>query len=77
MLHIFAAKKEYIQDINNTGADPCPNNHLLKVFANQIWARNPVHQCFNNQYIILCAKSKCSEVFFSKCVEQIKIPDSQ
>lgn len=23
-----------------------------------------MHQCFNNQYITLCAKSKCSEAFF-------------
>ena len=33
MLHIFAAKMEYIQDINNIGVDPSPKNHLSKVCA--------------------------------------------
>lgn len=33
MLHIFAAKMEYIQDINNLGVDPSPENHLSKVCA--------------------------------------------
>lgn len=33
MLHIFAAKVEKMQDINNIEADPSPRHHLSKVCA--------------------------------------------